>query len=118
MNTLFQTSTNRPQSHVPGRHPASPRWQATPVVSTKISVSGPQGPSGPSADLVNVGGSQALLAIGEPPAGGVGSAEQVRQERMHAGGGEQHRGITVGDEGGARDDDVTALGEERQEHRP
>jgi hypothetical protein len=26
-----------------------------------------------------------------PPAG-MGSAEQVRQERMHAGGGEQHRG--------------------------
>jgi hypothetical protein len=70
------------------------------------------------ADLVDVGRPQALLAVSEQLASGVGSAEQVRQERMHAGGGEQHRGITVGDEGGARDDDVTALGEERQEHRP
>jgi hypothetical protein len=70
------------------------------------------------ADLVDVGGPQALLAVGEQPAGGVGSAEQVRQERMHTGGGEQDRGVGLGDEGGAGEDGMSAVGEERQEHRP
>jgi hypothetical protein len=69
------------------------------------------------ADLGDVGGPQALLAVGEPPAGGMGPAEQVRHQRVHAGGGEQHRGVAFGDEGGAGEDCVAALGEERPEHR-
>src|SRR6266508_4001288 len=108
MNTLFQTSTNRPQSHVPGRQSASPSSQAWPVVSTKTSVSGPlrrdreevvageelvapgdrlplevgaqrpvpehleEGQVRAVADLGDVGRPQALLAVGEQLAGGVG----------------------------------------------
>jgi hypothetical protein len=64
------------------------------------------------ADSVSAGAASARRL----PAGG--SDEQVRQEWLHAGGGEQHRGVAPGDEGGAGEDGVSAFGEERREHRP
>jgi hypothetical protein len=43
------------------------------------------------ADLVQIGGPQAALHSGQPPALRMGAAFQVPGQRMHPRGGEQHR---------------------------
>jgi hypothetical protein len=47
------------------------------------------------ADLVQIGGAQAALHAGQPPALRMRAAFQVPGQRMHPRGGEQHR-VTVG----------------------
>ena len=70
-----------------------------------------EGAVGGVADLVDVAGADALLHVREPGAGGVLLAHQVGYQRMHARGGEEHRGIILGDQGRTGDHRV-ALGTE------
>ena len=63
------------------------------------------------AHLVDVAGADALLYVGEPGAGGMLLAHEIGDQRMHARGGEQHRGVVFGDQGRAWDHRV-ALGTE------
>ena len=67
------------------------------------------------ADLVDVGGAEALLRRGEPPVGRLLVAGVVGLERHHARGGEQQRRVAGGYEGGAGHDEMTALLEEPEE---
>ena len=69
------------------------------------------------ADLVDVAGADALLHVGKPRALRVLGAQQIRDQRVHAGGGEQHRRVVFRDDGGRGDDRVSPLLEEAQEHR-
>src|SRR5579862_2201600 len=65
MKTLFQISTQRPQGQPGLQSPA--RSQATPsLVSQKISVSGPQGPSSPVAHQLSAMPRKAMRSSGTP----------------------------------------------------
>ena len=61
------------------------------------------------AYLVDVAGADALLHVREPGAGGMLLPHEIGDQRMHARGGEQHRGVVFGDQGRAGDHRV-ALG--------
>jgi hypothetical protein len=50
-------------------------------------------------DLDNVVCAQALLRVGQARAGGVRFAHQKRDQGMHSGGGKEHTGIVLRDEG-------------------
>src|SRR5581483_10959377 len=67
------------------------------------------------ADLVEIGRAQAALDAGQPPAPRVGQAVQVRGQRVHPGGGEQHRAAARRQQRAALDHLMAALGEEREE---
>ncbi len=51
------------------------------------------------AYCVDIAGADALLVVSEALARRVRLAKQVRNERVHARGGKEHRGIVFGDEG-------------------
>ena len=66
------------------------------------------------ADLLDVGRAEAFLHVGEARAAAP-RAEEVGLEGLHAGGGEQHRGVEHrGHERRRGDDLVPPLGEERE----
>ncbi len=67
------------------------------------------------ADLVDVDGAKTLLDGAEADGGRGFQTEEERSHLLHAGGGEQDRGVVVGDEGGAWELAVTALLEEVDE---
>ena len=73
------------------------------------------GQVGAVPDLVEVGGAQAALHAGEPPAAGVRLPFQVRRERVHARRGEQDRIPGPGHQRAARDGAMPAFAEEVEE---
>jgi len=68
-------------------------------------------------DLVDVSRPDALLVVNETVSSGMVTAEQVGDEGMHPGCGEQHGGIVLGHERRARDGGVTAILEVVDVHR-
>ena len=66
------------------------------------------------AHVVDVAGADALLHIRQPRAHGVLRAQQIGHQRVHAGGGEQHRGVVFRDQRSAGDDGVVLLLKELQ----
>ena len=73
-----------------------------------------EGQVGGVAHGVDVAGADALLDVGQAPAGRMVLAHEIGHERVHAGGGEEHRRIVFGHQGRARDDRM-ALGLEEVE---
>ena len=66
------------------------------------------------AHFLDVVGAYAFLHIDKPGTGRVRLAHQIRHERMHPGGGEQHAGVIFRYNGRARDYRMSALGKEFQ----
>ena len=66
------------------------------------------------AHVVDVAGADALLHIRQPRAHGVLRAQQIGDQRVHAGGGEQNRGVVFRDQRSAGDDGVVLLLKELQ----
>ena len=72
--------------------------------------------AGRVADLLDVGGAEALLHVGDARRRRLGLAEEVGLERLHARRRQQHRGVVRGGHQRGRGDDlVAALLEEAQE---
>jgi len=67
------------------------------------------------ADLVEIGRAQAALQAGQPPAPRVGLAVQVGGQRVHPGGGEQHRVAVRRHQRAALDHPVAPFPEEVKE---
>src|SRR3712207_2613180 len=67
------------------------------------------------ADLFNVLRAEALLGAHRAGGGRPLLAREEGDELLHAGGGEQHRRVVVGDQGRARVDPVAPLGEKVEE---
>src|SRR5262252_8870436 len=65
MKTLFQISKNLPHLQTPATH-AAPRAHGVPVVSTKISVSGPHGPVSPTDHQLCSADRKLTRSIGTP----------------------------------------------------
>ena len=67
------------------------------------------------AHLVDVAGADALLHVRQPRAHGMLLAHQIGHQRMHAGGGEQHGRVVLGNDRGGGDAGVALLLEEAEE---
>ena len=68
------------------------------------------------AYVVDVARADALLNVGQARAHRVLRAQQVGNQRMHAGGGEQNRGVVLRNDGGGRNHGVSLALEEFQIH--
>lgn len=66
------------------------------------------------AYFVDIGGANALLGVDQTLAGGMGATQQVRDEWVHPRCGEEDARIVLREDGGARNNRVTALLEEVQ----
>ena len=69
------------------------------------------------AHVVNIAGAHALLHVRQAVAGGVLRAHQIGHQRMHARGGEQHRGVVFGNHRRAGNHGMAVALEKLQEHR-
>ncbi len=70
------------------------------------------------ADFINVGGAQNFLEVGQALAARVNFTQQIRHQRMHAGGGKQHRRIMLRHQGSRRDNGVVFGLKKFQEFSP
>ena len=68
------------------------------------------------ANLVDIAGADALLHVGQSGASRMLAAQQVRNQRVHARGGEQHGRVILRNDGGAGDHGVALALEEVQPH--
>ena len=69
------------------------------------------------ADFIDITGTDAFLNIGQTGSLRVLLAQQIGNERMHTGGGEQYGGVILRDNTGGGDDTVALFLEELQEQR-